>query len=174
MDSQNISERNRSLQSIIEDDENEDLQEIQYLSFNVENENYALRIMHIVEIIRLTTITPIPDMEDYIKGVINLRGRIIPVLDVRQRFGLPEGKYDDRTCVIIASIKNSEVGLIVDRVYDVIEIPDDQIEDISKVNIQRQHRFIDGIGKVGDDIKIILNINELIFETELEKLKLAS
>jgi len=155
------------------DENDDDIQENKYLTFYIDRECYALKLLHIVEIIRLLNITPVPDMDDFVKGIINLRGKIIPVMDVRLRFNLPEISYNDRTCIIIGKIDDIEMGFLVDRVSDVVEISQDQIEDTPRVNNDGRQMFVLGIGKIGDEIKIILDINRLLFEEEIEKIKKA-
>ena len=158
----------------IYDDEDEEIQENQYLTFYIGNECYALRLLNIVEIIRLMNITPVPDMDDFIKGIINLRGKIIPVMDVRLRFRLSEKPYNDRTCIIIGKVQDIEMGFLVDRVSDVVGIPPEQIEAMPGVKSGDRQKFVMGIGKLGDEIKIILDINMLLFEEELERIKKVS
>jgi purine-binding chemotaxis protein CheW len=123
-----------------------------------------------MEIIRIIKITPMPEMFDFLKGVINLRGNVIPVMDVRLRFGLKERDYDDRTCIIVVKIKDLEIGLIVDTVSEVIEIPEGQIEPPPKMHMKSQQKYIMGIGKTGDEVKILLDLNKLLFDEEIQKI----
>src|SRR3972149_6846013 len=111
--------KNEVSRSDIEEDE-DDIQENKFLTFLIGEEYYGVGIEYVIEIIRMIKITPMPEMFNFIKGVVNLRGKVIPVMDVRLRFGLKESEYDDRTCIIVVSIGELEIGLIVDTVSEVI------------------------------------------------------
>jgi purine-binding chemotaxis protein CheW len=104
---------------------------------------------------------------DFIKGVINLRGKVIPVMDVRARFHLPARDYDERTCIIIVDINEISVGLVVDEVREVIVIPEHQVEPPPIAGKRTAGRYIQGIGKINDEIEIILNVKNLLFDNEL-------
>jgi purine-binding chemotaxis protein CheW len=151
-------------------DLNEDTQKDKYLTFHLGSEDYGIEIRHVTEIIGIQKITVIPEMPDYIKGVINLRGKIIPVMDVRIRFRLQERAYDERTCVVVVNIRDSTIGLVVDTVSEVADIPESQIEPAAGLNGSRGNAFIKGIGKQGDDIKIILDVDKLLYEADLAAL----
>ena len=146
----------------------EETQKDKYLCFQLDDAEYALAIRHVVEIIGIQRITTIPDVPPYIRGVINLRGKIIPVIDVRMRFQLDERDYDDRTCIIVVSINDKSVGLIVDTVNEVLNIPPAQIQDPPKIKKGSQNRFIAGLAWVGDSVKIIINMEKFLFEEEME------
>jgi purine-binding chemotaxis protein CheW len=133
-----------------------------YLTFTIGKVCYGLDIRTVTEIIGLQGITPIPDVPDYVRGVINLRGKVIPVMDVRARFKLETQKYHDRTCIIVIEVDDASVGLVVDAVSEVLSIPDDDIEPLPNVGFGPDNRFISGIGKVGDDVKLILDAAILI------------
>lgn len=150
-------------------DLNEDTQKDKYLTFHLGSEDYGIEIRHVTEIIGIQKITVIPEMPDYIKGVINLRGKIIPVMDVRIRFRLDQRAYDERTCVVVVNIRDSAIGLVVDTVSEVADIPEAQIEPAAGLN-SRGSAFIKGIGKQGDDIKIILDVDKLLYEADLAAL----
>ncbi len=149
--------------------EQEDSQRDKYLTFLVDREEYGISIRYVTEIIGLQKITEIPDLPPVIKGVINLRGRIIPVLDMRARFRLPAREYDSRTCVIVVNFDNRTVGLIVDRVSEVQVIPADQVEPPPR-SAKNSCRYIQGVGKVGDQVKILLEVATLLDEEELQEL----
>ncbi len=106
-------------------------------------------------------ITTIPGLPEYIKGIINLRGKIIPLMDVRLRFNKPVLEYNDRTCVIVALIDNMDIGFIVDSVAEVLTIPDTDIVDPPDIN-KASNKFIKGIGKVGEEIKLLLDFECMI------------
>ena len=132
-----------------------------YLTFLLGGEVYGIGIDYVREIIGIQPVTPIPEYPVYIRGVINLRGKIIPVMDVRLRFGKPEQPYDARTCIIVVDIFDALVGLIVDRVSEVVAIPDDKIAEPPKIN-GREAGFLKGLGMVGGSIKLLLDCNVLL------------
>jgi len=155
---------------ILEDVGDEDTQKGKFLTFQIGKEEYGIEIRYVNEIIGIQKITDLPDVASYIKGVINLRGKVIPVVDVRLRFGMEEREYDERTCIIYVIIQNIAVGLIVDSVSEVLDIPASDIEDPPKVNEGMGNRYIKGLGKVGESVKILLNVNVLLFDEELDQL----
>ena len=149
-----------------DDEEGEDTQEDKYLTFVISQEDFGIEIRYVTEIIGIQGITKVPDTPAYVKGVINLRGKVIPVMDVRLRFGVEERPYDDRTCIIVISIDEQPVGLIVDRVLEVLDIPQSEIEPPPKMRKGKGNKFIQGMGKVGDQVKILLNADKLLFDKE--------
>ena len=108
--------------------DNEDTQKDKYLTFHLAGEDYGIEIKYVIEIIGIQSITDVPDMPAFIRGVINLRGKVIPVMDVRARFELPNRDYDDRTCIIVVNLDGTEVGLVVDEVSEVADIPIANVE----------------------------------------------
>lgn len=151
-----------------EDDENEDTQEGKFLSFRIGNEVYGIEIRHVTEIVGIQKITEVPDMPVYVKGVINLRGSVIPVVDVRLRFNMLPRDYDDRTCVIVVSINESPIGLVVDAVREVISILPDQISPPPSVSKGEVTRYIQGIGRFDQDVIILLAMDELLYDKHLK------
>ncbi|MGN0507100.1 MAG: chemotaxis protein CheW [Lachnospiraceae bacterium] len=135
-----------------------------YVTFKSGNEYFALKIEYVNEIIVFQEITEIPESEDYIKGLINLRGKIIPVIDVRVRFKQPPLEYNDRTCIIVISVKDMVVGLIVEKIAEVVEITEDNILDSPSLgNVDKnQNRYVYAIGKVGESVKLLLDPEKLI------------
>jgi purine-binding chemotaxis protein CheW len=155
------------LLGIYEGDDEEDTQVNKYLSFKLDNKIYGIEIKNVNEIIEMQEITEVPDMPKFIKGVINLRGKIIPVMDMRVRFRMPIRDYDDRTCIIIINIDNLTVGLIVDTVTEVLRIPAENISEPPRFK-GSENRFVSGIGRVGDEVKIILDTEKILYEEEME------
>lgn len=150
-----------------DEDEIEDTQKGKFLTFCMGNEFYGIEIKYVTEIIGLQPITEIPEMPTYIKGIINLRGKIIPVMDVRLRFKKPSREYNDRTCIVVIDIREVSIGLIVDSVSEVISIPDEEI--VAPPNMAKEgNKYIKGIGKVGSDVKLLLDSDKLLNETDLE------
>jgi purine-binding chemotaxis protein CheW len=152
------------------EEEMEDTMEGKYLIFRIGEEEYGIAIRHVNYIIGIQKITELPDMPDYVKGVINLRGKVIPVIDVRLRFELNEREYNERTCIVNVNIRDTAVGLIVDSVSEVISIPATQLSPPPKIQKSAGSRFISGLGKVNEEVKIILDIDRLLFEEDLEVL----
>ncbi len=142
----------------------EDTQRDLFLTFHLHNEDYGMAISYVTEIIGIQKITELPDMPEEIKGVINLRGRVIPVMDMRLRFGLPSRDYDERTCVIVVEVNDCIMGLVVDRVKEVVEIAAGQIE--PPPSHGGEGSYIQGLGKIEDEVKILLDIESLVGGTE--------
>ena len=155
----------------VEEVEMEDTQEGKFLTFILGNEEYGIEIRNVTEIIGIQSITDLPDTPSFVKGVINLRGKVIPLIDVRLRFNFDEKEYDDRTCIIVVNIENMSVGLIVDTVSEVMEITEGDIEPPPKVNNRAGSRYIKGLGKVGEEVKILLDTHKLLFGDEIEQIK---
>ena len=135
-----------------------------YVTFKSGNEYFAIKIEYVNEIIVYQEITEMPESEDYIKGLINLRGKIIPVIDVRVRFKQPELPYNDRTCIIVITVKDMVVGLIVEKIAEVVEITEDNIlvsQSLGNMD-KAQNSYMYGIGKVGESVKLLLDPEKLI------------
>ncbi|MBB6481475.1 chemotaxis protein CheW [Spirochaeta isovalerica] len=152
-------------------DDDDDLQnQNKYLLFNLGNEVFGLKISSIIQIVEMQKVTEVPDMPPYIKGVINQRGKVIPLMDLRLRFGMPEREYDDRNCIIIVSIHDTFIGFIVDTVAEVHDIEDKDIDPspgFKKSNLKE--KYISGLGKIGDDVKILLDVEKIITPDDLEQ-----
>jgi len=146
------------------DDDDEDTQKDKFLTFRVGNEDYGIEIRHVTEIIGIQKITAVPDMPTFVKGVINLRGKVIPVLDMRRRFSLEDRDYDERTCIVVVNVAEAAVGLVVDTVNEVADIPEEQIEMAPEINKAGNNVMLQGLGKVGDEVKILLDVNRLFYE----------
>ncbi len=146
--------------------EEEDTQKGKYLTFVVGNEVYGIEIRYVTEIIGIQAITEVPELPVYIKGIINLRGKIIPVMDVRLRFNKEFKEYNDRTCVIVVDIGEISIGLIVDSVSEVLTIPDEDIVPPPQVN-KAQNRYIKAIGKVDNKVSLLLDCEKLLNDDEV-------
>ncbi|MCB2212520.1 chemotaxis protein CheW [bacterium] len=142
----------------------DDTLENRYLTFTLGDEQYGVEIRYVTEIVGIQPITELPDTPPYLSGVINLRGKVIPVIEVRARFGLQTREYDDRTCIIVVNIRSTSVGLIVDRVAEVIEIPQDHVEEPPNIEMGVANHFISGLGRVEDSVKILLDLDVLLFQ----------
>jgi purine-binding chemotaxis protein CheW len=142
----------------------EDTQKDKFLTFRVADEDYGIAIRHVTEIIGIQKITVVPDMPSFIKGVINLRGKVIPVMDVRSRFRLSGREYDERTCIVVVNVDDRATGLVVDRVNEVADIPEEQVETPPAGAQGGSGNFILGLGKIGDSVKILLDVNRLLYQ----------
>lgn len=144
----------------------EDTQKGKFLTFSIGKEDYGIEIKYVTEIIGIQDITEVPELPDYIKGIINLRGKIIPVMDVRIRFRKPFREYNDRTCVIVVDIHDISLGLIVDYVCEVLDIQDEHIVPPPDFKTGFNNRYVRGIGKVGTGVKLLLDCDKLLNENE--------
>ncbi|MBJ6360303.1 chemotaxis protein CheW [Paenibacillus sp. GCM10012307] len=152
-----------------EEQHEDDAQKDKYLTFALGDEEYGIEIAHVTEIIGIQSITEVPQLPEFMMGIINLRGKIIPVMDVRLRFRKRFRDYNDRTCIIVINIKELSIGLIVDRVAEVISIPRSDIVPPPDMK-QEGSRYIQGIGKVGEQVKLLLDCDELLNYYEVESL----
>lgn len=137
-----------------------------YLTFTLADEEYGIGILKIKEIIGIMPITSVPQTPDFVKGVINLRGKVIPVIDLRLRFGLEPVPYTDRSCIIVVEIVgatgNLMIGLVVDSVSEVLNIKGGDIEDTPTFGIRLDTDYILGMAKVGKSVKILLDIDRVL------------
>jgi purine-binding chemotaxis protein CheW len=150
-------------------DEQEDTLKGKYLIFSMGSELYGIQIRYITEIIGIQPITAVPDIPEYIKGITNLRGKIIPVMDARLRLSKAERAYDDRTCIIVLDNGGTSTGLIVDSVSEVMTFKEEEIAPPPEMGRER-HKYIQGIGKAGGGVKLLLDGQRLIAQDCLEAL----
>jgi purine-binding chemotaxis protein CheW len=137
-----------------------------YLTFRLASEEFGLAILKVREINGVMSITAVPQMPHYMKGVINLRGKVVPVIDLRLRFGLKEAEHTEQTCIILVDV-GYELGIIVDTVSEVLEVPGDQIDPPPQLGGTVDTSFILGMGKVGDAVKILLDIDKILTVEDL-------
>jgi purine-binding chemotaxis protein CheW len=140
----------------------------QYLTFALGQEQYGVEILKVQEIKGYTPATPVPNTPDYIKGVMNLRGTIIPVVDLRTKLALPETEYNQFTVIIVVTVSTKVVGLIVDAVSDVLNIQHADIQSPPEFGSAIDVRFIDGMAKAAEKIVMLLDINKVLNEECLE------
>ena len=150
-------------------------QDNKYLTFKLGEEKYAIPIIKIKEIIGMISITNVPKLPAFIKGVINLRGKIIPVIDLRLKFSMEQKDYDARTSIVVIElVSQSETvisGLIVDTVNDVLDITQENIEPPPEYGTGVDQKFLTGIGKVKDEVIMLIDVDNIFSVTETEKLE---
>lgn len=154
-------------------EEEEDTQKDKYLTFRLGDETYGIDISVVIEIIGIQTITGVPEVPEYVRGIINLRGKIIPVVDMRLRFKKEFRAYDDRTCVVVIDVHDVLIGLIVDGVSEVLGIPMAKVVSPPKLRAS-QNKYIRGIGEVGENgeaVTLLLDWEKLFSEQEEEILE---
>ena len=147
----------------------EDTQKDKYLTFTLGEELYGIDIRAVIEIIGIMPITKVPEVPAYVQGIINLRGKIIPVVDMRLRFGQEYRPYSDRTCVIIISVNDVLIGLIIDGVSEVLTIPENSIVPPPELKSVR-NRYVKNIGKLAEEKVVLLPDWKKLFSTEDEAL----
>ncbi len=150
-------------------DMDEDTQKGKYLTFVLDSESYGIGINNVTEIIGIQPITLVPELPSYIKGIINLRGKIIPVMDVRLRFKKNFREYNDRTCIVVVDINELSIGFIVDSVSEVVIIQDENIVPPPNLN-KVSNKYISGIGKIDSEVKLILDCDKLINYDDMDGL----
>ena len=139
-----------------------------YLTFVLGTEEYGIEILKVREIIGIMDITSVPQTPDYMKGVINLRGKVIPVIDLRLKFAMTEEEYTQETCTIVVEVNSSLIGIIVDTVSEVVDVGSDEIEETPQFGQGIDTDFITGLGKVKGKIIILLDIEKVMSTEELE------
>ena len=141
-----------------------------YLTFNLAGEEYGLEILKVREIIGMMDITAVPRTPAFVKGVINLRGKVIPVIDLRLKFNLPSIEASDETCIIVVDVGSVEMGIMVDKVSEVLNIADTEIEDTPSFGVNVDTQFILGMGKAGGRVAILLDISRVLTGDEVTQL----
>lgn len=134
----------------------------QFLTFTLQNEEYGIEILKVQEIKGFSKITPIPNAPPFVRGVMNLRGTVVPIIDLRARFSMTEKDYDQFTCIIVVNVGTRVVGLVVDTVSDVLNIPNDAIADPPELASVGDSSCITGMGKLGERIVMLLDTGRLV------------
>ncbi len=146
-----------------------------FLSFTIDNENYCMDILRVKELMGMTKITPLPRTPNFIRGVINLRGQIIPIIDLRLKFGLEFKEYTKRSSIIVVEVsydnENMFMGLVVDSIQEVINIPDNKMSKIPYINAKIKSEYIKSIANTKDGMKIVLDVLKVLNEEELATVK---
>lgn len=139
---------------------------VKYLTVVLDNESYGIAVLKVREIIRMQKITPVPQLPDFVKGVINLRGRVIPIVDLRVKFGL-KAEFADRTCIIVVQVKlpnetNVQMGLIVDAVEEVVQLTESDIEPTPEFGARIDTSYLTGMAKIKGQVKTLLDIDRVV------------
>jgi purine-binding chemotaxis protein CheW len=146
-----------------------------YLTFSLSNEEYGIGILKIKEIIGMMPITSVPQTPPFVKGVINLRGKVIPVIDLRLRFGMKAMDYTERTCIIVVEIEGETgeilIGIVVDSVSEVLNIKKEEIEDPPRFGTKLDTDYILGMAKTEGGVKILLDIDKVLRKDEIVMLE---
>lgn len=146
-----------------------------YLNFSLGKESYCMEILKVKELMGMTEITPLPQTPEFIRGVINLRGQIIPIIDMRLKFDLDFLDYTKRTSIIVVEIVLDDelmfMGLVVDSIQEVILIPDDKINSIPYVNTRVKAEYVRGVAETPDGMKIVLDVQKILSDEEFVQLK---
>ncbi len=149
-----------------------------YLTFKLAEEEYGLEILKVQEIIQMQAVTKVPRTPDYVRGVINLRGKVIPVVDLRRKFGLDSVKDTEKTCIIVVQISHKEgkvvMGIIIDEVKEVLDIKAENIEETPSFGASVNTEFILGIGKIGTSVKMLLSIDKVLSFVEIDSITKSS
>ncbi len=148
--------------------------DLQIVGFRIGNETYGVRIGAVREIVRVPEITAVPSAPDTVEGVINLRGKIIPVMDLRKRFGLTEISSDKRNRILVVELDNKLLGLIVNSASEVLKIPPSEIEAPGSVFADGESGYVTGVGKLKGRLIILLDISKLLHRPELKRLEEAA
>jgi purine-binding chemotaxis protein CheW len=148
----------------------QDAELMQLVTFSIGDEEFGVDILKVQEIIRMMEITKVPRAPDFVEGVINLRGKVIPILDLRKRFGLVSRGHDKHTRIIVIEINNMIVGFVVDSVSEVLRIPSSTVEPPPPVVSGMESEYISGVGKLEDRLLILLDLDRLLSHEERETL----
>jgi len=142
----------------------------QFVTFSIGSEDYGIDIKKVQEITAFKDLTVLPNTPNYIKGILNLRGNVIPIMDPRVRFGLEEKTFDKKSVIIIFKSNNKTIGMIVDKISDVLTIDKENIEDTPEMAMNIDTSLLSGVGKVGDKFVIILSIDKILTNKEIDSL----
>ena len=142
-----------------------------YLTFELNDTEFGIEILSVVEILKMMEITSVPMWPDFAQGTINLRGRVIPVVDLRQKFQLSATEETEQTCTIVVELDGDQIGVVVESVNEVREITEDNITDPPNIGGSVDSKFILGMGKVGDSTIILLNLEKILIGGDMELLR---
>ena len=150
------------------EESNVDIIERSYVVVSIGRELYGIDIRKVKEVIRITDISHIPNALPFMKGIVNLRGRIIPIIDTRIKFGIAEKEYDFLTAIVIVKVRKQLIGMVVDSVQDVVDLQLSKIQDIPHFSANIETDFINGVAHVNDRIMIAMNVEKILSNDEFE------
>lgn len=146
-----------------------------YLTFRLANEEYGIEILHVQEIIGMVPVTQVPKTPEFVRGVINLRGKVIPIVDLRRKFGMESTEDTEKTCIVVVQISsasgNVTMGFIVDEVSEVLDIPPQEIEDAPSFGASLDTAYILGMAKTKGSVKILVDIDKVLASEEIMQLE---
>lgn len=163
--SENKAEITEKMSQVLEKlaDNSEDTLNSMFLTFRLSHEDYGIEVRYVTEIVGMQKVTEVPDMPAFVKGVVNLRGQVIPVIDMRIRFHMESRPYDERTCIVVVNINNMQVGLVVDTISEVRNIEAKLISPAPS----NSPAYIQGMAKIGDRVVILLDGQQVLHEHEM-------
>jgi len=138
-----------------------------WVTFKLDNEKYCINVMQVQEVLRVTDIAPVPGAPDYVIGIINLRGTVVTITDIRKRFGLGHKEFDDSSRIVIVEIKNSVIGILVDSVADVVDLKNNEIESAPKVGNDESNKYIQGVSSKEGELLILIDLEKFLSDQEL-------
>ena len=142
-----------------------------FLTFFLEDEEYGIEILKVQEIIGMMSVTPVPRTPSFVRGVINLRGQVIPIIDLRLKFGMPAIAQTEETCIIVVRAQGVEMGIIVDKVSEVLDIATEEIDPVPSFGATVDTAYILGIGKAAGNVKLLLHIDKVLSTDEVVDLR---
>ncbi len=145
---------------------------LQLVTFNIESEEFGVDILRVQEIIRTMEITKVPRSPDFVEGVINLRGKVIPIVGLRQRFGMPSREHDNHTRIIVLDLHGMIVGFVVDGVSEVLRINSDTVEQPPSLVAGIESDYISGVGKLADRLLILIDLDKLLSRSEHDSIQM--
>ena len=143
---------------------------VQWVTFVLHNETYGIEVLHVQEVLKINEITPVPGSPDFVLGVINLRGNVVTVVDIRKRFGLPPLKASESSRIIIIESGEQVVGILVDRVTEVVHLQVSEIERVPNMRSEDQARYIQGVSNTDEGLLILIDVDRLIANEDQQKI----
>ena len=156
------------MQSLMKDKTESSMEQHKYITFKLGEELYAVNVMNAQEVMGIVPIGHVPDTQPYMKGVIDLRGTIVPIVDLRIKYGMEEKAYNDDTAIMITEMHNELVGLVVDSVVDVLQLAVDEIQHTSHFTAKADMDSVEGISKVNEEIVIVLDVGKILSKEEMK------
>lgn len=143
---------------------------LQWVTFRLDSETYGINVMQVQEVLRVTEIAAVPGAPDYVLGIVNLRGKVVTVIDTRKRFGLSQQDTDDSTRIVIIEVEGQVIGILVDSVAEVIDLRSSAIEIAPNVGNEDNAKYIQGVASINGELLILIDLNKLLTEDEMADL----